>query len=204
MHFEHLVYSVALAIIIGGIYSRYSGIDISWIIIAGAYVPDIDHFIKPMLNKLDMTYLIYVNPISKGDFHNITAMLLFALIAALFLQWTGIRFRDAFFFANIGFMAHLIEDGLVYNPAYEFFWPFSADKTGLGILEYHRNFYGIANTETLAIGLMAVMMCGIVRMKYQGNDWVRGMFIPDSVIFFSRAVYEKGHLSFNRLVHEGS
>jgi len=39
---EHIFYSAALAVLIGMIFSRYTGRDPSWIIIAVAFVPDVD------------------------------------------------------------------------------------------------------------------------------------------------------------------
>ena len=45
MLFEHWIYSIAIAIIVGMIYYRFTGRDYSWIIIASAYIPDSDMFI---------------------------------------------------------------------------------------------------------------------------------------------------------------
>jgi membrane-bound metal-dependent hydrolase YbcI (DUF457 family) len=175
MFFEHWIYSTALAIIVGMIYYKHTGRDYSWIIILSAYVPDIDIIADTMFKKIGVTVLIYGNPIKHGDFHNMAMLLLFAVSTALLLQIIGIKFIDSFIFASIGFGAHMFEDALIANPAYSFFWPVSAQKFGIGIFEYSRNWYGIANKEVLIIGLIAVILCAAIRTAYEGKGWVKRM-----------------------------
>jgi membrane-bound metal-dependent hydrolase YbcI (DUF457 family) len=179
MLFEHWIYSTAIAIIVGMIYYKRTGRDLSWIIIASAYVPDLDLIADAMFKRIGITVLIRGNPIEHGDFHNIAVLLLFAVLVALLLQTVGTRLRDSFIFASIGFGAHLFEDALVFNLGYSFFWPLSAQTFGIGMVEYSYDWYGIANTEVLIIGLIAVMVCATVRTVYEGNGWVKRMVIPD-------------------------
>ena len=96
------------------------------------------------------------------------------------LQTLGIRFVDSFIFASIGFGSHVFEDALVFNPAYSFFWPISSQTFGIGILEYNRDLYGIASKEVLIIGLIAVILCAIIRTAYEGKGWVKRM-VPGSL-----------------------
>ncbi len=175
MLFEHWIYSTAIAIIVGMIYYKLTGREYSWIIIGSAYVPDIDVVINATLKKIGITVLVYGHPINHGDFHNIAVLLLFAILVALILQTFGIKFVDSFIFASIGFGAHMFEDALVFNPAYRFFWPISAQTFGIGIFEYNRNWYGIADKEVLIIGLIAVIVCVIIRTAYEGKGWVKRM-----------------------------
>ncbi len=175
MLFEHWIYSTAIAIIVGMIYYRLTGREYPWIIIGSAYVPDIDIVISAMLKKIGITVLFYGHRIRHGDLHNIAVLLLFAILAALILQTFGIKFVDSFIFASIGFGAHMFEDALVFNPAYSFFWPISAQTFGIGIFEYNRNWYGIADKEVLIIGLIAVIVCVIIRTAYEGKGWVKRM-----------------------------
>jgi membrane-bound metal-dependent hydrolase YbcI (DUF457 family) len=121
------------------VYYRFTGRDYAWIIIASAYVPDIDMIVDAVLKKLGVTVLVYGSPISHGNFHNIAVLLLFAAAVALLLHPIGIKLKDAFFFASIGFAAHLFEDALVFNPGYAFFWPLSIQKFGIGIFNYSRD-----------------------------------------------------------------
>lgn len=178
MLFEHWIYSTAIAIIVGMIYYKLTSRDYSWIIIGSAYVPDLDIIADRVFKKMGVTILVYGNPIKHGNFHNIAVLLLFAFLAALLLQTIGIRLMDSFIFASIGFGAHLFEDALVFNPGYRFFWPLSTQKFGIGIIGFNPNWYGIADKEVLIIGLVAVVLCAIIRTAYEGKGWVKRM-IPD-------------------------
>jgi hypothetical protein len=173
MLFEHWIYSTAIAIIVGMIYYKLTGRDYAWIIIASAYVPDIDMIADTVLKKIGVTVLVYGSPISHGDFHNIAVLLLFAAAVALLLHPIGIRLVDSFFFASMGFAAHLFEDALVFNPGYAFFWPLSIQKFGIGIFNYSRDWYGIADKEVLIVGLIAVVFCVILRTAYEGKGWIK-------------------------------
>jgi hypothetical protein len=175
MLFEHWIYSTAIAIIAGMIYYKLTGREYSWIIIGSAYVPDIDVVINAMLKKIGITVLVYGNPIRHGDFHNIVLLLLFAFLTALILQTFGIKLVDSFIFASIGFGAHMFEDALVFDPAYSFFWPISAQTFGIGIFEYNRDWYGFADKEVLIIGLITVIVCAIIRTAYEGKGWIKRM-----------------------------
>ena len=186
MLFEHWIYSTAIAIIVGMIYYKHIGRDHSWIIIASAYVPDLDMIADTMFKRIGITALIRGNPIEHGDFHNIAVLLLFGVLAALLLQTVGTRLRDSFIFAGIGFGAHLFEDALIAKPAYPFLWPISIQKFGIGVFNYSRDWYGIADKEVLLVGLMLVLSAAIVRTAYEGNGWVKRMVIPN--YFLSGAI----------------
>ena len=86
MLFEHWIYSTAIAIIVGMIYYKHIDRDHSWIIIASAYVPDLDMIADTIFKRIGITVLIRGNPIEHGDFHNIAVLLLFGVLAALLLQ----------------------------------------------------------------------------------------------------------------------
>ena len=157
MLFEHWIYSTAIAILVGMVYYKFTGRDYAWIIIASAYVPDVDVIADAALKKIGVTVLVYGNPIKHGDFHNIAVLLVYAIFIALLLHPIGIRLVDSFFFAGIGFAAHMFEDALIANPAYPFLWPLTLQKFGIGIFNYSRDWYGIADTNVLIVGLIAVM-----------------------------------------------
>jgi len=106
---------------------------------------------------------------------------------AFLLHPFGIRFFDAFFFAIIGFGAHLFEDALVYKVGYPFLWPFSSEKLGLGLLpnmlseeNYYRSFFGIANTEVLVIGMAFLLAALLIRTYVEGRTWIR-WYMPEKV-----------------------
>ncbi len=76
VYIEHLIYSAALAVIVGMIFSRLKGSDPSWIIIAVAFVPDIDFGLQAW-SEIPGIALRFT--VQHGDFHNITALILFSL-----------------------------------------------------------------------------------------------------------------------------
>ena len=170
MLFEHWIYSAAIAIIAGMIHFKKTGRDYSWIIIASALAPDLDIFAGYLSNKFDIGILINGNPIKHGDFHNLLVLLLFAVFVGLLLKINGLKFKDSFIFAGIGFSAHLLEDVLVYNPGYAFMWPLSKHVFGIGIINYQPDFYGIANIEVLLAGIIAMILCGTIRTLQEGNS----------------------------------
>jgi len=168
---EHIFYSCAIAILIGLIFYRYTGRDSSWIIILCAWAPDLDIL-------LDI----------HGAFHNIAIMIIFGIIMAYILQLFGIKFFDAFFFSVIGFGAHLLEDAAVYEEAYPFLWPFSTNTSGLelfpGVISsrgrYIANFFRIANTEVLIIGLGFLVLAILIRTYIEGPSWIR-WYMPEKL-----------------------
>ncbi len=173
MLFEHWIYSTAIAIIAGMGYHRYTGRDRSWIIVASAYAPDVDMIADAVLKKIGLAVLTEGNPVKHGDFHNIAALVVYAMAVALILHPAGIEFVDSFTFASLGFGAHLFEDAVVFNPGYAFLWPISTHRFGLGIFNYSRDWFGIGNEEVLIIGIIAVIICLILRTAYEGKGWIR-------------------------------
>jgi hypothetical protein len=184
---EHIIYSTALAILAGMIFFRFTGRDSSWIIILCAWIPDIDLIANRIFTRFGFTLLFEGHKISHGVFHNIAIMVIFGILVAFLLHPFGIRFIDAFFFAVIGFGAHLFEDALVYDPGYAFLWPFSSKVLGLGLLpsmmneeNYFKNFLGIANTEVLIVGVVFLLAALIIRTYVEGPAWIR-WYMPEKV-----------------------
>jgi len=125
--------------------------------------------------------------ITHGVFHNVAVMVIFGILVAFLLTPFGIRFFDAFFFSVIGFGAHLVEDALVYKVAYSYLWPFSSKDLGFGLLpnilseeNYFRDFFGIANTYVLIVGLVVLLVAIIIRTYIEGPAWIR-WYMPDKV-----------------------
>jgi hypothetical protein len=182
---EHIIYSAALAIIVGMLFYKYTGRDSSWIIIVCAWIPDIDKFANSVLNKFGLSLLIDGQAIHHGTFHNIAVMVIFGIFVAFLLHPFGIRFFDAFFFSIIGFGAHLFEDALVYKSGYMYFWPFLSEKMGLGLLPnilseeyYFKDLFGVANTEVLIVSVLLLLIAIIIRTYVEGRSWIR-WYIPE-------------------------
>jgi hypothetical protein len=187
MIIEHLFYSMAIAIIVGMLYYRLTGRDHSWIIIICAWIPDFDLIAKSVLNKFGFVVLFEGQPIHHGTFHTVAMMVIFAIFIAFLLHPFGIRFIDSLFFATIGFGAHLFEDALVYKVGYMFLWPFSSEILGLGLLpdmmneEYYiKDFFRVANTEVLIIGIAFLIVAIIIRTYVEGATWIR-WYLPESM-----------------------
>jgi hypothetical protein len=170
VYLEHIVYSSAIAVIVGMIYFQYTARDPSWIIIGMAFVPDIDGFVHFILHILRFSLPFNVH---HGDFHNIMILIIFSLIIATILTPFGIRFFDGLICSAIGFAAHLFEDALVYKIGYAFFWPITTEVFGIGILSEDRNFFGIANNFTLALGIILLIGVIYLRTRVQGIQWWR-------------------------------
>jgi membrane-bound metal-dependent hydrolase YbcI (DUF457 family) len=167
--FEHLIYSTAIAMIAGMLWYKYKGEDPSWIIIASAFAPDLDILAGYIFKQFDIAVLINGIPLRHGNFHNIAVLLIFAGVVGLLCKPNGLKFKVSFMFAAIGFGAHILEDVLVYNPGYAFLWPLSSHVFGIGIVDYKPDFYGIANTEVLIAGVIALLLCVAIRLFYEGD-----------------------------------
>jgi membrane-bound metal-dependent hydrolase YbcI (DUF457 family) len=185
MFAEHIVYSAALAILVGMVFYRYTGRDSSWIIIVLAWAPDLDELddlINLVLRPLGIRFFQH------GTFHNVFFMVIFGIVIASLLRRFGMKFPDALFFSLVGFGAHLLEDALVYMPYYRFLWPFSSQPLGLGLLPtilngkpYSIDFFHIANTEVLIIGVLLLLGAILIRTLYERSlSWVR-WYMPGSV-----------------------
>jgi hypothetical protein len=184
---EQIIYSTALAILVGMIFYTYTGRDSSWIIILCAWIPDIDLIANRVLTMSGFTLLFEGHPISHGVFHNIALMVIFGIFVAFLLHPLGIRFVDSFFFSVIGFGAHLFEDALVYKVGYPYLWPFLSQDLGIGLLPnvlseegYIRDFFWIANTEVLIIGFVFLLVAILIRTYGEGPTWVR-WYMPESM-----------------------
>lgn len=166
---EHLIYNLAIAILI---YTVYRKKECLYIIIGSAYIPDIDFLTSHVLKNVGLTLSIYGKQIYHGDFHNILVMVLYATCLMLLINSIGINIKYSFVLANIGFGLHLFEDALVFRMGYRFFWPISDNIYGIGLMtnyNSHRDFYGIANTEVLIIGVILVILSLCIKYIFDNN-----------------------------------
>ncbi|MGA2933750.1 MAG: metal-dependent hydrolase [Methanomicrobiales archaeon] len=173
MFIEHIVYSAAIAVIVGMIFVRFTGRDPSWIIILLTYFPDLDEIGKIPFITNDVLFPMVIH---HGDFHTLGNLLVASLVFAVILHFAGMRYFDGFICSAIGLGAHFFEDALVYNPAYAFFWPLSSQKFGIGLFPATRNFFGVANTTTLLIGVILFLIACAVRTYFEGKGWYRTFF----------------------------
>ena len=170
MLIEHFVYSAALAVMMGMIFSHYTGRDPSWIIIAVALLPDIDLGLQ-MLKKIPGITMSFT--VRHGDFHNIIALIFFSLIIAAAASAIRMRTSDAFICAALGIAAHFFEDALVYKSGYPILWPLSTQRIGIGIMNETPNLFGMANSTVLIVGLTLLIGALLVRTYIEGPTWWR-------------------------------
>lgn len=171
MIIEHLIYSLATAILAGMIHFRYFGRDYSWIIVISAYAPDSDIIFDFLRKTTGLPMLISGHPITHSAFHNIAALTLFSICMAFLLNFLGFKFLDSVVFACVGFGAHLLEDALVFSNDYAYFWPLEPSRTGIGLFDYSLNFYELADNEVLIIGLALLFISIILRTVFEGPRW---------------------------------
>lgn len=167
---EHLLYSLAIGLVFGAVYSQFTGRDYWWIILASAFVPDLDLIADAVLRKLGITVLVFGAPISHGHFHNILVMLFYAAAMAFLLHPLGIRLMDSFVFASVGFAAHMFEDAIVANPAYPFLYPLTVHSFGIGLFSYYPDLWGIADREVLIMGVVSVLSALLIRLALTKPD----------------------------------
>ncbi len=188
MIIEHIIYSAALAILAGMVFYKYTGRDPSWIIIISSIAPDLDVLANPVLRRLGIRLLLDGSSIQHGTFHNIAFMVVFGIAVAFLLHPLGLKFFDSLFFAVIGFGAHLFEDALVYNTGWKILWPVSSEPVGFGLIpgwineeSYRADFFHIANSEVLIIGLLLVLVAFLIRTYYEkSSSWIR-WYMPEAL-----------------------
>jgi len=93
---EHIIYSAALAILVGMVFYKFTGRDPSWIIIVCSIAPDLDELANPVLRRLGISLLLDGSPIKHGTFHNIAFMVVFGIAVAFLLHPIGVKFTGAF------------------------------------------------------------------------------------------------------------
>ncbi len=171
MIIEHIFYSAALAILAGMVFFHYTGRDPSWIIIFFALVPDLDYVTR-----------------HHGAFHTVVFMVISSIAVAFLFRLSGLKFLDSLLLSLLGFGAHLVEDALVYDPGWKIFRPFSSQEVGFGVLpriitgeRYSDNFFTLANSEVLIIGVLLLLAAALIRTHFErSSTWMR-WYIPDPV-----------------------
>jgi len=150
------------------IFVPLTGRDPSWIIIAVAFIPDIDLGLN-QLSKIPGITLSFT--VRHGDFHNIMALVFFSFVIAAAASAIRMRTSDAFICAAIGIGAHFYEDAMISKPAYAFFWPLTEQGFGLGILPETPYDLMIANSEALLVGILLLSGALCIRTLVEGKGW---------------------------------
>jgi len=166
MFLEHLIYSAAIALVVGMIFMHYTGRNPSWLIILMTIFPDTDLIISRIMTACNLSYPVIIN---HGDFHNLISLMFFSLVAALILSRYGMKFTDVFICSAIGFIAHFLEDWFVYLDCYSFFYPWSLRVYGLAIIPETGDLLGLAGVRVLLFGVVLLALAVGVRMYFDGK-----------------------------------
>jgi len=173
MYIEHVVFSLACAIVVVMLLKPRDAGWCTLIVVVSGCIPDIDGIFDIIRNPPEFTSGLIPHMAEHSRyFHTMGALIIYALFAGIVLaRWQGLKFSECAFFGGAGFAMHLLEDAIVYNPSSAVFWPLSPQEVGIGLLPNARDFFSIANTEVLAIGMVLLMLAIGMSLILSRPEW---------------------------------
>lgn len=159
---EHILYTLAIVIIIGIYFNRLTNRQYHWwILVLVSFIPDIDH-LHHFPFYLNLTHVdSHINNIAPwieiGDMHNIFWLLITTLIIAGILTKVKIPFYEGAMYCMAGYGIHLIEDFVSYPPVYTMLYPVWKYPVGINLIPETNNL-GIAGTEVLNVGIILLVL----------------------------------------------
>jgi len=191
MLLEHLIYSAALALIVGIFFVRYTKRDPTWIIILMTIAPDVDYVVNKAMLFAGFEFPYIIN---HGDFHNLVGLTVFCLLGAIVFSRFGIRFGDALLCSVLGYVAHFAEDFIVYPPAYCYLYPFKYVDYGINLIPETANLV-IAGTEVLLVGVGVFSLALCIRMYADGGK-LSLAYMTDSLVSAKNVFVSKEYHRF--------
>jgi membrane-bound metal-dependent hydrolase YbcI (DUF457 family) len=175
MYIEHIVYSLAIAIVAVMLLKPREAGWCTLIFVISGCIPDIDGIFDVIRHPLEFTSGFIPHMVEHSRyFHTMGALLVYAILAGIVLaRWQGLKFSECAFFGGAGFAAHLLEDALTYNPSSAIFWPVSPQEVGIGLFPNSRDFLSVANTEVLAVGIVLLMLAIGTSLLFNRTAWAR-------------------------------
>jgi hypothetical protein len=172
MYLEHIVYSSAIALLVGLAAIRLHRRDYSWIIIVFAYAPDSDVLLSAgnwVLSHFFHAGIRFPFQVLHSVLHTLPALIVFALFLGAIFTLFGIPFLTGFVYGSLAYGAHFFEDALVYsNPGYHFLWPIIPQEVGMAAFgTYQLNFFGVADLQVLLVGIIFLLFALAVRIYYE-------------------------------------
>jgi len=157
---EHLIYNAAIAILVGIVYLRYTNRNPAWIIVAMAFMPDVDiifEFVTTNLMGINSQYAMH-----HGVFHNLLSMVCISILIAYALsRYNLASFSDGLICVMIGYTAHLGEDWMVYKYIYQFLFPVTTKFYGIGIIPEVGDISLTVGESVINLGGITVLLVGI-------------------------------------------
>jgi membrane-bound metal-dependent hydrolase YbcI (DUF457 family) len=178
LYSEHILFSLAFAIVVGTVitykYNTYLPI---WIIAACAWLPDLDYV--PHHIGYFITNGVY-SPIVHCDSHNIIGIIIMAVGSAYILnKYLKYDFEISAILVTIGTTFHMICDYFVYPSMWK---PFSrifpdVEFKGANLIFEHGSFYGIGEASIILIGIIALMAAitfnYVYYTRYSSNTYTK-------------------------------
>ena len=201
MYIEHIVYSLAFAIVAIMLLKPREGGWCTLIVVVSGCIPDIDGIFDIIRHPPEFTSGLIPHMVEHSRyFHTMGALLVYAIFTGIVLaRWQGLKFSECAFFGGAGFAAHLLEDALVYNPSSAVFWPLSPQEVGIGLLPNSRNFFSVANTEVLAIGLGLLVLAVGISLLLNRTGWAKLPLaggIPKEIPFMDEILHLRAKIPF--------
>jgi membrane-bound metal-dependent hydrolase YbcI (DUF457 family) len=175
MYIEHIVYNLAFAIVAVMLLKPREAGWCTLIFVISGCIPDIDGIFDIIRHPPEFTSGLIPHMAEHSRyFHTFGALLVYAVLVGIILaRWRDLKFSECAFFGGAGFAAHLLEDALVYNPSSAIFWPFSPQEIGIGLLPHSRDFFSIANTEVLTIGMVLLTLVVGTGICLKKMEWAK-------------------------------
>jgi membrane-bound metal-dependent hydrolase YbcI (DUF457 family) len=201
MYIEHIVYSLAFAIVAVMLLKPRGAGWCTLIVVVSGCMPDIDGIFDVIRHPLEFTSGFIPHMVEHSRyFHTMGALLVYAILAGIVLaRWQGLKFSECAFFGGAGFAAHLLEDALTYNPSSAVFWPVSPQEVGIGLLPNSRDFFSVANTEVLAVGMVLLMLAVGTSLLLNRTGWARlpwAVGIPEEIPFIHEILHLPAKVPF--------
>jgi len=173
MWIEHLIYTAAIAIIIGMVLQHYKKPDISWVLIPMSAIPDIDYPISKFMTFIGFKYPYIIN---HGDFHNLIGLFVISSLSVIYLNR---KILGGWLLIGImcvsGFAIHLFEDVLVYDHIYSVLYPITIKVYGWNLIPETGNLI-IGGTNVFIVGFICVAIALLTRVALKGDDWIDGYY----------------------------
>jgi len=172
---EHVLYSLAFAVLVGMMYDFYTTRNPAWIVVFAVLLPDTDMVFRTVWEVIFPTKIPFIQ---HGSFHNVLALCVFTVV----IGWLVNKYlptvdrNDAMVCVFLGFLAHLVEDAFVYTEPFPFFFPFSDMFWNTGVLiatdDIHWGLTPLASTNVLLFGILVLAAAILIRIIIQGRCWI--------------------------------
>jgi hypothetical protein len=176
MYIEHLIFNVALAVIIGMVLSsRRTGDKHSYslIIVGSTFIPDITAIFFGAFLWIGFPIPFEYFIPSQNILHSLAGLFGLTILIGLLLLPFGFRFRYSALCGALGYGAHLFEDALTHTNEYRLLWPLSSEHVGIGIfVPYYPDLLGIAQSSVLVAGILVLVLAIGIRTVIEGTDWI--------------------------------